>query len=191
MSEDRVRDSLDEIEALRAALTVMRGRVAELEQLADTDTLTPLANRRTFVRELERARTLVVRHGEPAAVLFIDLNGLKGINDSYGHKAGDAMILHVARELRAHVRLADVVARIGGDEFAVILHRVDREAAHAKARSLAQHLSETCVDIGTAVIPVGISCGVAMVRSDDSADTVLARADAAMYARRRAQRSDK
>lgn len=189
MTKDLVRDELtQEVDALRAALTMLRERVAELEQLADSDTLTPLANRRSFMRELQRTIAAVARHDEPAAVLFIDLNGLKKVNDSHGHKAGDAILLHVARELRAHVRLTDSVARIGGDEFAVILNRVDAEGADAKAKSLAQHLSETYVDIGTAVLPVGISCGVADVRANDDVDSVLARADAAMYAQRRLKR---
>ncbi len=195
MSDNKVRagevDLSGEIEVLRSALAVMRARVAELEQLADTDTLTPLPNRRAFERELERALSTVGRHGEASAVLFIDLNGLKNINDTHGHKAGDAVILHVARELRAHVRLSDVVGRIGGDEFAIILNRVTKRAALNKARALSQHLSETLVDIGQAVLPVGIACGVAMIRAEDSVESVLARADDAMYALRRAQRSDR
>jgi diguanylate cyclase (GGDEF)-like protein len=193
MSDSKVRagevDLVEEIEVLRAALSVMRARVSELEQLADTDSLTPLPNRRAFERELERSLNIVCRHGETAAVLFIDLNGLKTINDTHGHKAGDAVILHVARELRAHVRLSDVVGRIGGDEFAIILNRVNKRAALDKAQSLSQHLSETLVDIGRAILPVGIACGVAMIRPEDSVESVLARADDAMYALRRSQRS--
>ncbi len=180
-----------EVETLRAALSIMKQRVAELELLADTDTLTPLPNRRALVRELEKAVTNTARHGDPAALLYIDLNGLKGINDKYGHLAGDAMILHVARELRARVRVADTVARIGGDEFAVILTRADRAAATAKASALIEGLALTCVDIGWARLPVGIGCGIAVIGPDDSSAAVLERADAAMYAARKAYRSDK
>ncbi len=190
-ARDGEEDLVQEVEALRAALGIMRQRVADLERLADTDTLTPLPNRRAFERELDRTLNSVARHGEPAAVLFVDLNGLKSINDTHGHKAGDAVILHVARELRSHVRLSDTVGRIGGDEFAIILQRVDRETADIKAQALVQHLSETLVDIGRAVLPVGIGCGVAMIRAEDSVESVLSRADDAMYALRRAQRSDK
>lgn len=184
-------DLAEEIETLRAALAVMRARVAELEQLADSDTLTPLPNRRSFMRKLERTIADVARHREPAAVVFIDLNGLKQVNDTYGHKAGDAMILHVARELRAHVRLADIVARLGGDEFAIILNRAQPGDAEAKAAALSQHLSETLLDIGTAQLSVGISCGVAQILAGDTVESVLARADAAMYAGRRRQRSER
>jgi diguanylate cyclase (GGDEF)-like protein len=180
-----------EIETLRSALAIMKARVAELEQLADTDTLTPLPNRRAFERELAEALARVGKHAETAAVLFIDLNGLKSINDTHGHQAGDAVILHVARELRSHVRISDTVARIGGDEFAIILHRVKKANAEAKAKALAQHLSETLVDIGRTLLPVGIGYGVAMIRKTDKVETVLARADDAMYALRRAQRSDR
>ncbi len=184
-------DLATEVEVLRAALDVMRHRVAELEQLADTDTLTPLPNRRAFERELARAISTQARHGETAALIFVDLDGLKAINDTHGHKAGDAMILHVARELRAHVRQADMVARISGDEFAIILGRVDDGAAQDKARALAQHLSETVLDIGTALLPVGIACGTAMIKTGDTVISALARADDAMYATRRAQRSER
>jgi diguanylate cyclase (GGDEF)-like protein len=180
-----------EIETLRAALAMMKLRVAELEQLADTDTLTPLPNRRALLRELEKAVTNAQRHGEPAALLYIDLNGLKAINDRYGHLAGDAMILHVARELRARVRVADTVARIGGDEFAVILTRADAAAAEIKAKALIEGLALTCVDIGSTNLPVGIGCGIAVIGSDDDSASILERADAAMYAARKSYRSDK
>ncbi len=180
-----------EVESLRAALSIMRARVIELEQLADTDTLTPLPNRRAFERELERTLGMVARHKDSAALIFVDLNGLKAINDTHGHKAGDAVILHVARELRSHIRISDVVARIGGDEFALILHRVSARSAATKAKALAQHLSETLVDIGRAELPVGIGYGVATIRATDNVKTVLARADEAMYAARRAQRSER
>jgi diguanylate cyclase (GGDEF)-like protein len=180
-----------EVETLRAALAMMKLRVVELEQLADTDTLTPLPNRRALSRELEKAVTNAQRHGEPAALLYIDLNGLKAINDKFGHLAGDAMILHVARELRLRVRVADTVARIGGDEFAVILTRADKIAAEIKAKALIEGLALTNVDIGSTSLPVGIACGIAVIGPDDSSASVLARADAAMYAARKSYRSDK
>jgi diguanylate cyclase (GGDEF)-like protein len=174
----------EEVELLRATIAVMRARMAELEMLADTDSLTPLPNRRAFMREVNRAIMNAARHAESSAVIYVDMNGLKAINDTHGHSAGDAMILHVGRELRARVRVTDTVARIGGDEFAILLTHVDQTEAEAKAQTLVAVLAETSVDIGLARLPAGIGCGVTLVRSDDEFEAVLTRADAAMYASR-------
>lgn len=180
---------LAENEGLRAALDDMRTRVAELERLADSDTLTPLPNRRAFVREVERVARQVARYGTPAAVLFIDVNGLKAINDAYGHQAGDAALIHVAATLMRETRATDVVARIGGDEFGLLLDRLERGAATAKAQSLCAALTAAPLVIGRHVVPVGIAMGLTMIGGDDSVDAILARADAEMYAAKVAQRS--
>src|SRR6201996_6181713 len=122
-----------EVEALREELQAMGQRLAEAERLADHDVLTPLLNRRAFVREVQRAIALTRRHGTPASVIYFDLDDFKGVNDRYGHAAGDAVLIAVAERLLAHVREADVIGRIGGDEFAVLLLHADLEAAQAKA----------------------------------------------------------
>ena len=111
---------VEENERLHEALAEMRGRVAELEQLADTDTLTPLPNRRAFMRRLEAVVQYAARHNTPAAILYIDFDGLKRINDVYGHHTGDAVLLHLAQTLTETLRATDMVARIGGDEFGQI-----------------------------------------------------------------------
>ena len=95
------------------------------------------------------------------------------------------MILHVGRELRERVRLNDTVARIGGDEFAIILTHSDQAAADAKAATLVSEIGGTSLDLGRAILPVGIGCGVSMVEADDRMEAVLTRADTAMYASRR------
>lgn len=174
-----------ENEALNRELRTLRVQVGELERLADSDTLTPLLNRRAFLREVERGIARVARHGTPVAVMIADLDGLKAINDGAGHQAGDAALLHVGYALKSMVRATDIVARIGGDEFGLVLEDFDAEAAEAKARSLAAGIAAEPVD----GIPVSISIGYALVASDDSIDSIIARADAAMYARKRDQRS--
>jgi diguanylate cyclase (GGDEF)-like protein len=180
---------LAENEGLRAALDAMRTRVEELERLADSDTLTPLPNRRVFVREVERVSRHVARYGTPAAVMFIDVNALKSINDAHGHQAGDAALIHVAAILKREVRATDVVARIGGDEFGLLLDHLDAEAAAAKAASLVAVLGSEPLDIGARRLPVGLAVGLTMIRAEDSVDAILARADADMYATKAAQRS--
>ena len=98
-SSGRTEALADENALLRASLSKMRERLTELEMLADTDTLTPLPNRRRFLRELERVVGQANRHGTPAAVLYVDLDSLKAINDAHGHFAGDAALIHVGRLL--------------------------------------------------------------------------------------------
>lgn len=181
---EAIRRLADENDGLKATLADLRARLEELERLADTDTLLPLPNRRAFLRELERVLHQAARHKTPAAVLFIDLNGLKAINDSQGHQAGDAVLLHVARILKASLRAGDMVARIGGDEFGLILDRVDEMAAQVKAEALVATVASEPVELGRIAIDVSVTAGLAMVRAGDAVETVLARADAAMYAQR-------
>ena len=173
---------LAENEGLRAALDEMRTRVDELERLADSDTLTPLPNRRVFVREVERVTRQVGRYGTPAAVLFVDVNALKAINDAYGHQAGDAALIHVATILKREVRATDVVARIGGDEFGLLLEHLDEEAATAKGASLVSVLAAEPLDLGATRLAVGLSVGLTMIGTNDNIDAILARADTQMYA---------
>jgi diguanylate cyclase (GGDEF)-like protein len=180
-----------ENEALRASLDDMRLRVAELERLADTDSLTPLPNRRCFMREVERVVRHVARYGTSAAVMYVDLDGLKAINDQWGHQAGDAVLLHVAAVLRRDLRATDMVARIGGDEFGLLLDPVDEAAAQAKLSVISDNVLRTPIDLGRRVINVGVSIGLTMITADDALESVLARADAEMYRAKAVQRSDR
>jgi diguanylate cyclase (GGDEF)-like protein len=179
----------EENRTLWAAVEAMRAQLAELELLADTDTLGPILNRRAFLRELGAAVEVHGRHAVPAAVLFIDVNGLKSVNDTHGHEAGDAVILHVAEQLQSHVRISDTVARIGGDEFGVILTHLDEEAARAKAEALIAAINTTSICRADIKISVSLGYGLAMLQSSDCVRSVLARADTAMYAARKRQRS--
>ena len=182
---DRTADDLSqENEELRAALEQMKARLDELERLADTDTLTPLPNRRAFLRRLHTLILQVARHETPAAVLFIDLDGLKRINDEYGHHVGDIVLREVAARLTASLRATDMVARIGGDEFGLILDHLGEADAEAKACALNHLIADTPIDLGCTTVTVSVSVGMAVVRGDDTAETLLERADAAMYAKR-------
>ncbi len=174
-----------ENEVLVRELRALRLQVAELERLADSDTLTPLLNRRAFLREVERGIARVSRHGSPVAVMIADLDGLKLINDTAGHQAGDAALMHVGYALKSLVRATDIVARIGGDEFGLVLEDLPADEAAAKAIALAEGIAADALD-GR---PVSVSIGHAMVTADDTIDSIIARADAAMYARKRSQRS--
>ena len=127
---------LAEIDRLKAELARADWKIAELEARADVDPLLDILNRRGFERELARSLAYVKRYGTAAALILIDLDGFKAVNDQHGHAAGDALLKAVARQLTGHVRASDMVARLGGDEFAVLMWNVDVIHAIAKAREL-------------------------------------------------------
>jgi diguanylate cyclase (GGDEF)-like protein len=172
---------VDENALLRAALAEMRERMGELEQIADTDTLTPLANRRRFLRELERVVSQANRHGTPAAVLYIDLDSLKLINDRHGHLAGDAALIHVARLLQDLIRTTDVVARIGGDEFGLILDHLDHNSAIETSERIGRCIAASPLEVGGSAVTLKVSIGVATILAGDTVEEVIQRADRNMY----------
>jgi diguanylate cyclase (GGDEF)-like protein len=184
-----IAQQIDENELLAAALADMRAHVDELERLVDSDTLTPLPNRRRFLRELDRVVQHSKRYGTPAFVMFVDLDGLKTINDTYGHFTGDAALIHVAEILAPMLRTTDVIARIGGDEFGLLLEYLDEPAARDKAAKLAAAVASSPLDVGGPAIPLSVSIGLAEINAGDSPDAVLARADAAMYSVKNQARS--
>jgi len=174
-----------EVERLAAQLKQSRARVVDLEAKIDIDPLTELLNRRGFERELARSVAYVKRYGADAALVYLDLDGFKPVNDRHGHAAGDAILKAVAAALVAHVRASDVVARMGGDEFVVLLWNVSGAAAAAKAAALERAIYATPVRWGSSTLVVGASAGVALIGALDAPEEALARADAAMYARKR------
>jgi len=175
---------LAENERLKRELAVARARIGELEARADIDPLLDILNRRGFERELKRALAHVKRYGTQAALMFVDLDGFKGINDRYGHSAGDALLKAVARELIGHVRASDVVGRIGGDEFGVIVWRLEGPQATTKARDLEAKIANVGIAHGNTRVQVAASIGVAPLVEDVSAADTMRTADQAMYARK-------
>lgn len=174
-----------EVERLAAQLEQSRARINDLEAMIEIDPLTELLNRRGFERELKRGLAYARRYGARAALLFIDLDAFKPVNDRHGHAAGDAVLKAVAATLTRHVRASDIVGRLGGDEFVVLLWNVTAQAAVAKAAALETLIAATSVHLPTATLTVGASIGVAAIDAADTAADLLARADAAMYARKR------
>ena len=178
-----------EVERLIAELERSRARIVDLEAKVDIDPLTDLLNRRGFERELKRSVAYVKRYGVGAALIFLDLDGFKPVNDRHGHAAGDAVLKAVAAAIVGKVRASDVVARIGGDEFAVLLWNLGAAAAAAKAAALERAVYATPVRWGASTLVVGASAGVALAAALDTPDELLARADAAMYARKYARKA--
>jgi len=177
-----------EIGRLQRDLAAARARIAELEARVDVDPLVEVLNRRGFERELARLIAHVHRYGTPAALMFIDLDRFKSVNDAHGHVAGDALLKAVAAELAAHVRASDVVGRLGGDEFGVLLWNIGEAAAGAKARELEALIAAVDVSHGTARLSVGASAGAVLLAAEATPAQMLDAADRAMYARKREKR---
>jgi len=178
-----------EVQDLRQELERARKRASYLEQLADQDSLAPVLNRRAFVRELSRSTAFAERYGTGGSVLYFDINGMKAINDSLGHAAGDHALKHVADALVASVRASDVVGRLGGDEFGVILVQSEGATAGAKAADLAETISKLPLEWGGKTFSVGVAYGVHTLTAGDKVDEALEAADRAMYAQKRATAS--
>jgi diguanylate cyclase (GGDEF)-like protein len=178
---------LTQVDDLSGEVARLKAHLSEVEGLADRDGLTPLYNRRAFLRELRRVATYARRYGAPASLVYFDLDGFKAVNDRYGHAAGDAALREVARRLLDNVRESDIVARIGGDEFAVVLVQADLATAEVKARALAGAIEGRPVYFGEWSAPLRVSWGVRPVVDDSDLDALLADADTAMFVRKRAR----
>lgn len=168
----------------RAAGQVIRGQAARirmLEHLADTDPLTGLLNRRGLASRLAERLAEARRHSEPGVVLFIDMDGLKRINDRFGHAAGDAAIRMVGEGLRNTVRAHDSVGRIGGDEFAVLVSRISHDKGLASAARISRAIGRLTLVQDGAAVPLSISVGLAPFSGDETPHELLDRADSAMY----------
>ena len=177
---------IEEISLLRGKVARLQERVEQLDQLAHQDSLINLPNRRGFTRELERLIARVDRYGINAAMLFVDLDGLKMINDTFGHRAGDEALIQVADLLAKGVRHSDVVARIGGDEFGILLESSDESAAQETAARLIEQICNCEFMHEGEELPLSVAIGVGMIDSLDTPDSVMERADEAMYRRKAA-----
>jgi len=161
------------------ALVAIKCSVEELREMSQTDPLTGVANIRSFRdkgnAEIERS----ARYKHPFAMAYLDLDNFKPVNDTFGHSAGDDLLLHVARSLKASVRETDLVARLGGDEFAILLPETESDSAMAVATRIKDTLSSEMRENGW---PVTASIGVAIFESPPSSvDEMIERADRLMY----------
>jgi diguanylate cyclase (GGDEF)-like protein len=177
-----------EVVRLRAELARAERRIAELEARADIDPLLGIPNRRGFERELARSLAYVKRYGTPAALIYIDLDGFKAVNDRHGHAAGDHLLKAVAAAIVRHLRASDVVGRLGGDELGVLLWNAAPAQAKTKARDLERLIAATELSHAGGRLGVGASAGCVPLSPEQDCAANIDAADRAMYARKRERR---
>ena len=175
--EGAIRDAASAQEALEK----LGRELTRLRRLSVTDEVTGILNRRGFRKALERSLERARRHNESGILLMIDLDGFKQINDGFGHVAGDLVLASVATLLSRQTRQLDAVARIGGDEFAVILTGTSEELGTRKAQQLSDSLNALTVPWRGQSIKVGASVGIEIYGPDTSAEVILHQADVNMY----------
>jgi diguanylate cyclase (GGDEF)-like protein len=183
-------DAKAAIRQLRAQLAQAQARIGQLEASADTDFLLGILNRRGFERELHRSVAYIKRYQASGAIIVLDVDRLKPINDAFGHAAGDEVLKAVVAVLLRHVRASDVIGRLGGDEFALLLWNLSETDARAKAAMLEQAVDRLTVSFRGRTITAGASAGIAILGPHADAGKALEEADHAMYVRKAQRRHE-
>ena len=183
-------DAKAAIRRLRAQLAQAQALIGQLEASADTDFLLGILNRRGFERELNRSVSFIKRYLAGGAVIVLDVDRLKPINDAYGHAAGDQVLKAVVAVLVRHVRSSDVIGRLGGDEFALLLWNLSETDARAKAASLEQAIDGLSFVFRGRTVSAGASAGIAILGPHVEAGRALEEADRAMYVRKAQRRHE-
>jgi diguanylate cyclase (GGDEF)-like protein len=178
------------IRRLRGELARARSQIEELQASADTDFLLGIPNRRGFERELARALAYIKRYRASGALIVLDVDRLKPINDAFGHAAGDRVLKAIVAVLTSQVRSSDIVGRLGGDEFALLLWNLSETDAKAKAVALEEAIDRLTFDFQGSTITAGASAGVAVLGSHAETDGALEEADSAMYLRKAQRRHE-
>ncbi|WP_146991240.1 GGDEF domain-containing protein [Bradyrhizobium macuxiense] len=175
---------------LRAQLARAQARIEELQASAETDFLLGILNRRGFERELVRSLSFIKRYQASGALIVLDVDRLKPINDAFGHAAGDEVLKKIVAAISDQVRASDVVGRLGGDEFAVLLWNLSEIDARAKAAALEDAIDRLTFVFRDSRVSAGASAGVAILTAHSDIDRVLDEADRAMYVRKAQRRHE-
>lgn len=183
----------DEVLYLRADVDKLRDALHEAESLADNDALCPVFNRRAFEREIHREIALAARFRTPLSIIYIDLDHFKDVNDAFGHAAGDEVLIRISEMLLRHTRDTDIVGRLGGDEFGIVLAQATAADSLLKAKLLAREVDQLVVrnghDSNGRTVRIGASCGVVEWQVGQDAQTLIALADQAMFAQKARRKS--
>lgn len=171
----------EKMDDMALELSQAKDQLKELESLVDVDTLAPIPNRRAFMRRLQWAISMLDRYSHPSCIVYFDLNGFKSINDTYGHAAGDMAIRHVADLLTASKRESDFLARMGGDEFAVLMYFADQQVAEKRSQEIAAKIAATPFMFNNQPLHITSSVGFHPVQKGENAETALHAADQSMF----------
>jgi diguanylate cyclase (GGDEF)-like protein len=166
----------------------LRTAVGELDRLARTDPLTSIYNRRQIAELLDAAVATSARHGQALSVLMVDVDRFKAINDTHGHNVGDGVLCAIAASLRDSLRAGDFVGRWGGEEFLIVLPSTGPDGALVVAQRVRRAVTEIPLVVGGHLLPMTVSIGVADFAGED-VETLVGRADAALYAAKAAGRN--
>lgn len=183
-ARDAIKQLISEINALREKIEANNNRIAELETLADRDPIVPVVNRRAFVREINRAKAYAERYGGTNCLLYLDIDGMKQLNDQHSHATGDAALMTLADMLQQNVRASDLVGRLSGDEFGVLLAQADSKTAGEKTLRLQELIKQARIKLADSTITLSTTFGVVEVTSKMSATDALEQADKTMYDRK-------
>ncbi|HKH00635.1 MAG TPA: GGDEF domain-containing protein [Bradyrhizobium sp.] len=183
-------DAQPTIRRLRTQLARALSRIEELQASADTDFLLDIPNRRGFERELHRSIAYIKRYHASGALIVLDVDRLKPINDAFGHAAGDQVLKAIVAVLSDQVRSSDIIGRLGGDEFALLLWNLTETDARAKAASLEQAIDGLTFTFRGSMVTAGASAGVAILGRQAEAEKALEEADSAMYVRKAQRRHE-
>lgn len=166
---------------LHKEIVELKEELSEMRRRAYYDELTGLANRRFFIDSLEGRISRCQRYGDNCAVLFLDVDNLKAVNDEHGHAAGDALLVRLGEILKINTRTSDVIARIGGDEFCLLMDNLDSDRVVDKIASLADQFASANYRFNGKKLPVSAAIGYCFVGPKDTVEGLMSRADAAMY----------
>ena len=173
-----------EIDRLRATVAEQTAEISRLGQLAETDPLTGLANRRAFDKHLQQRMAQHQRDGQRFCLMIVDIDQFKSINDQFGHLMGDRLLQQIAGVLTRNVRQADIVFRVGGDEFAIILPATDSaQATHLAKRIVEQVVKNTRDEFDS--LSIGLSIGLADSNTEWTKDQLVELTDKAMFQSKR------
>jgi len=175
-------------EALMAEIIRLRAYVKELELAADADALAPVYNRRAFLRELMKAQSIHQRHHIPTSLVLFDLDGFKDINVRYGPVMGDELLVQVGQTLQTQVRDCDLVARLGSDDFGVLLFNCELESARDKAIKVSKALGDVGIDMPSNSLFVSASWGISRVASGMTPERIMSTANEKLVKNKRAKR---
>ena len=163
-------------------ITERKKMEAELRRLATTDALTGVDNRRSFMEKAEHEIRRAQRYGNPFAMIMVDIDFFKSINDKYGHQAGDLVLQKMAQAIKSALRKSDIFGRIGGEEFSIVLIETERETALMTGERIRSCIEALSINTGKETIHITVSIGVTFFKEGDDISTLSKRSDEALYA---------